>query len=142
MYVREGQPKMAADVIVAGVCLLIYISFNTSLMVMPGIMIGELFPAKIRGRTAGAVFAAMNVALFAFTKAFPLIHLSIKMKGVFMIFAVASFVVSIFMWLFQPETKGRSLEQIEDYFNENNWLWFKRDKSYKMVASKDKASKA
>ncbi|KAI8122138.1 Facilitated trehalose transporter Tret1 [Lucilia cuprina] len=142
MFVREGQPKMGADVIVAGVCLLIYISFNTSLMVMPGIMIGELFPAKIRGRTAGAVFAAMNVALFAFTKAFPLIHLSIKMKGVFMIFAVASFIVSIFMWLFQPETKGRSLEQIEDYFNENNWLWFKRDKSYKMVATKDNASKA
>lgn len=142
MYVREGVPKTNIDIIVAGVCMLTYIAFNTSLMVMPGIMIGELFPAKIRGRTAGAVFAAMNVALFSFTKAFPLISLSIKMKGVFLIFGAASFIVSIFMWLFQPETKGRTLEQIEDYFNENNWLWFKRDKAYKMVANKDTASKA
>ncbi|KAM7342106.1 solute carrier family member pippin [Cochliomyia hominivorax] len=142
MYVRDGQPKAGSDVIIAGACLLIYIAFNTTLMIMPGIMIGELFPAKIRGRTAGAVFAAMNVTLFVFTKAFPLIHLTIKMKGVFLIFAGASFVVSIFMLLFQPETKGRTLEQIEDYFNENNWLWFKRDKGYKMVATTDAAHKA
>lgn len=142
MYIRDGQEKSNTDIIVAGVCLLTYIAFNTSLMVMPGIMIGELFPAKIRGRTAGGVFAAMNVALFALTKAFPLIHLTIKMKGVFMIFAVASFMVSIFMFMFQPETKGRTLEQIEDYFNENNWLWFRRDKSYKMVSTKDQSNKA
>ncbi|XP_013097933.1 facilitated trehalose transporter Tret1-2 homolog isoform X2 [Stomoxys calcitrans] len=137
MYMREGQPKVGTDVIVAGTCLMIYIAFNTALMVMPGIMIGELFPAKIRGRTAGGVFAAMNVSLFALTKMFPLIHMSIKMKGVFIMFGVASILVSIFMYLFQPETKGRTLEQIEDYFNENNWLWFKRDKTYKLVPTND-----
>ncbi|XP_061394537.1 facilitated trehalose transporter Tret1-2 homolog [Musca vetustissima] len=137
MFAREGQPKNGTDLIVAGVCLMAYIAFNTSLMVMPGIMIGELFPAKIRGRTAGGVFAAMNVALFGFTKMFPMINANISMKGVFIIFGVASILVSIFMYLFQPETKGRTLEQIEDYFNENNWLWFKRDKTYKMVPTKE-----
>ncbi|XP_075168193.1 solute carrier family member pippin [Haematobia irritans] len=133
MFMREGQPKIGTDIIVAGICLMCYIAFNTALMVMPGIMIGELFPAKIRGRTAGGVFAAMNVALFGLTKMFPRIQTSIKMKGVFIIFGVASILVSIFMYLFQPETKGRTLDQIEDYFNENNWLWFKRDRTYKLV---------
>lgn len=136
MFLRQGQPKESFDIQIASICIMAYIAFNTPLMVMPGIMIGELFPAKIRGSTAGGVFAAMNVALFTFTKVFPLLQIKIGLKGVFVIFGVASFLVSIFMFMFQPETKGRTLDQIEDYFNENNWLWFKRDKSYKSVPTK------
>ncbi|XP_060656624.1 facilitated trehalose transporter Tret1-2 homolog [Drosophila nasuta] len=133
MYIRVGEPKMSYDVLVAGGCLLGYIVFNTALMVMPGIMIGELFPARIRGRTAGGVFASMNVALFLFAKFFPTLQAMLKMRGVFVVFAVSSFLLTIFMILFQPETKGRSLEHIEDYFNGDNWLWFSRDRGYKTV---------
>ncbi|EDV98078.1 GH22916 [Drosophila grimshawi] len=133
MYVRAGEPRMPYDILVAGGCLLGYIVFNTALMVMPGIMIGELFPAKIRGRTAGGVFASMNVALFIFAKGFPALQAYLKMRGVFLVFGVSSFLLTIFMCLFQPETKGRSLEHIEDYFNGNNWLWIRRDRGYKTV---------
>ncbi|KAH8418579.1 hypothetical protein KR222_002631, partial [Zaprionus bogoriensis] len=133
MYMRAGQPKMPYDVLVTGGCLLGYIVFNTALMVMPGIMIGELFPARIRGRTAGGVFASMNVALFIFAKGFPAMQSYIKMRGVFLVFAASSFLLTIFMCLFQPETKGRSLEHIEDYFNGTNLLWFRRDRGYKTV---------
>ncbi|XP_011193053.1 facilitated trehalose transporter Tret1-2 homolog [Zeugodacus cucurbitae] len=142
MYARLGLPKSNTDVLVAAGCLFSYIAFNTAIMVLPGIMIGELFPARIRGRTAGGVFAAMNISLFALTKVFPMVQSIIKMRGVFMVFAVSSFMVTVFMGLFQPETKGRTLDQIEDYFNENNWLWFKRDKRYKQVALNEKAAKA
>ncbi|XP_068146171.1 facilitated trehalose transporter Tret1-2 homolog [Drosophila tropicalis] len=133
MYSRMGEPKMSYDILVAGICLLGYIVFNTALMVMPGIMIGELFPARIRGRTAGGVFASMNVALFIFAKGFPALQAALKMRGVFLVFALSSFLLTIFMCLFQPETKGRSLDHIEDYFNGNNWLWFRRDRGYKTV---------
>nr|XP_036231647.1 facilitated trehalose transporter Tret1-2 homolog isoform X2 [Bactrocera oleae] len=141
MYARLGLPKSNMDALIAAGCLFAYIAFNTAIMVLPGIMIGELFPARIRGRTAGGVFAAMNVSLFALTKIFPMVQSIIQMRGVFMVFAISSFMVTIFMGLFQPETKGRSLDQIEDYFNENNWLWFKRDKRYKEVALNEKAAK-
>ncbi|XP_016973896.1 facilitated trehalose transporter Tret1-2 homolog [Drosophila rhopaloa] len=132
-YARHGQPKMFYDVLVGGGCLLGYIIFNTALMVMPGIMIGELFPARIRGRTAGGVFASMNVALFIFAKIFPALQAMLKMRGVFLVFGVSSLLLTVFMGMFQPETKGRSLEHIEDYFNGNNWLWFRRDRGYKTV---------
>ncbi|XP_017045415.1 facilitated trehalose transporter Tret1-2 homolog isoform X2 [Drosophila ficusphila] len=132
-YATFGQPKMSYDVLVGGGCLLGYIIFNTALMVMPGIMIGELFPARIRGRTAGGVFASMNVALFFFAKNFPALQNALKMRGVFLVFGVSSFLLTAFMCMFQPETKGRSLEHIEDYFNGNNWLWFRRDRGYKTV---------
>ncbi|XP_004520239.1 facilitated trehalose transporter Tret1-2 homolog [Ceratitis capitata] len=142
MYARMGMPKSGTDVLISAGCLFAYITFNTAIMVMPGIMIGELFPARIRGRTAGGVFAAMNVGLFGLTKIFPLVQSIIKMRGIFMVFAISSFMVTVFMGLFQPETKGRSLDQIEDYFNENNWLWFKRDKRYKQIALAEKTAKA
>lgn len=138
MYMHVDQPKTGTDVMIAASCLLVYIAFNTPLMVMPGIMIGELFPAKIRGRTAGGVFAAMNIALFCLTKAFPVVQGVLRMRGVFMVFAIASFMVSFSMFLVQPETKGRSLEQIEDYFKGDHWIWFKRDKSYKAVKTHSK----
>ncbi|XP_002040147.2 facilitated trehalose transporter Tret1-2 homolog [Drosophila sechellia] len=132
-YARFDQPKMSYDVFVGAGCLLGYIIFNTALMVMPGIMIGELFPARIRGRTAGGVFGFMNVALFIFAKKFPALQVMLKMRGVFLVFGVSSFLLTAFMCLFQPETKGRSLEHIEDYFNGDNWLWFRRDRGYKTV---------
>ncbi|KAH8390424.1 hypothetical protein KR200_011959, partial [Drosophila serrata] len=133
MYARVGEPKMSYDLLVAGCCLLGYIVFNTALMVMPGIMLGELFPARIRGRTAGGVFASMNVVLFIFAKGFPALQAFLKMRGVFLVFGISSFLLTIFMCLFQPETKGRSLDHIEDYFNGDNWLWFRRDRGYKTV---------
>lgn len=127
MYTRVGGHS-SSDTLVAAVCLFSYIAFNTGLMVMPAIMVGELFPSKIRGRTAGGVFAAMNVALFSFSKLFPYIQVILKIKGVFMIFGISSFIATTFMFMFQPETKGKSLQEIEDYFNGNNWLWYKREK--------------
>lgn len=75
----------------------------------------------------------MNVALFIFAKGFPAMQAFLKMRGVFLVFGVSSFLLTIFMCLFQPETKGRSLDHIEDYFNGDNWLWFRRDRGYKTV---------
>lgn len=130
MYYRLDQPKTEQNLMVASTCIFLYITFNTPLMVMPGIMVGEFFPAKSRGRTGGTIFASCNIALFGLTKTFPLIHTWLKMRGVFMMFAISSFCVSLFMFLMQPETKGRTLEQIEDYFNQRNWFWLTRNKSY------------
>lgn len=131
MYYRQGQPNSQLDVYVAITCLTSYIAFNTPLMVMPGIMVGELFPAKIRGRTAGTMFACCNVALFCLAKAFPIIKEAVKTRGIFLMFAIASFLAAIFTFLLQPETKGRTLDEIEDYFNEKNWCWMNRSDRFR-----------
>lgn len=124
-FTQDELKRSSMDVMVASVCLLIYIVFNTANMVMPGVMTGELFPARIRGRTAGIVFAVTNIALFLMAKVFPLVSLSIRMKGVFLVFASASLVMALFVFMFQPETKGRTLDEIEDYFRGGHWFWFK-----------------
>lgn len=95
---------------------------------MPGVMVGELLPAQIRGRVAGYIFTGFNFFFFIVAKVFPYVSQRLKSHGVFMMFGIASFGASLVMYLFLPETKGKTLGEIEDYFQEKNWFWIARNK--------------
>lgn len=127
-YSRLGQPKSSADTVVPAICILCYIAANTNFMIMPGVMVGELLPAQIRGRVAGYIFTGFNFFFFVVAKVFPYVSQRLKSHGVFMMFGIASFGASLVMYLFLPETKGKTLGEIEDYFQEKNWFWIARNK--------------
>uniref|UniRef100_A0A182NPD2 Major facilitator superfamily (MFS) profile domain-containing protein n=1 Tax=Anopheles dirus TaxID=7168 RepID=A0A182NPD2_9DIPT len=126
MYVRAGEPKTQLDTYVAAVLILVYIGANTGFMTMPGIMIGELLPAKIRGQIAGYLFTIFNLLLFGVAKGFPYAKTALKTQGLFLMFGFASFGATLLLYLLLPETKGRTLHDIEDYFRQRNWLWMNR----------------
>lgn len=124
-YIRSGQPKTTTDTTVTAICILCYIATNTNFMVLPGVMIGELLPTQIRGRVAGYIFTVYNIIFFIVTKIFPHISIQLQSHGVFLInFGLASFGAFLVTYLFLPETKGKTLGEIEDYFQEKNWFWF------------------
>lgn len=137
-YVRLGQQKSSVDTVVPAICVLCYIAANTNFMVMPGVMVGELLPAQIRGRVAGYIFTGFNLFFFVVAKIFPYISQRLKSHGVFMMFGLASFGASLVMYLFLPETKGKTLGEIEDYFQENNWFWVVRKEHSKKDCNEDK----
>uniref|UniRef100_A0A182JVB0 Major facilitator superfamily (MFS) profile domain-containing protein n=1 Tax=Anopheles christyi TaxID=43041 RepID=A0A182JVB0_9DIPT len=126
MYIRTGEPKTELDTYIAAVLILIYIGANTGFMTMPGIMIGELLPAKIRGQIAGYLFTIFNLLLFGVAKGFPYAKAALKTQGLFLMFGIASFGASLLLYLLLPETKGRTLHDIEDYFQQRNWFWMNR----------------
>ncbi|XP_055619269.1 facilitated trehalose transporter Tret1 isoform X2 [Toxorhynchites rutilus septentrionalis] len=128
MYVRLDAIKTPIDTYVAAAFILLYIGTNTGFMTMPGIMIGELLPAKIRGRIAGYLFTVFNLVLFGVAKGFPYAKQAFRTQGLFLIFGTASFGASLLMYLMLPETKGRTLHDIEDYFQQRNWFWIMRSK--------------
>ncbi|XP_058830422.1 facilitated trehalose transporter Tret1-like isoform X2 [Topomyia yanbarensis] len=128
LYIRLDAVKTPTDTYVAAVFILLYIGTNTGFMTMPGIMIGELLPAKIRGRIAGYLFTLFNLLLFGVAKGFPYAKETFKTQGLFLIFGVASFGASLLLYLMLPETKGRTLHEIEDYFQRGNWLWITRSR--------------
>lgn len=110
---------------------LTYVAANTlGFFVLPGVMLSELFPAKVRGHAGGITFMLFNFALFGIAKIFPFIKNSIGIHGVFLIFGLSSLLASLFLYLVLPETKGKSLSYIEDYFQQNNFVWAKRDKNW------------
>ncbi|KAG4069034.1 hypothetical protein HA402_008345 [Bradysia odoriphaga] len=122
-YVRLGQPKTTVDTVVPAICIICYVAANTSFMVMPGVMVGELLPAQIRGRVAGYIFTGFNLFFFVVAKIFPYVSQRLKSHGVFLMFGIASFGASLVTYLLLPETKGKTLGEIEDYFQEKNWFW-------------------
>lgn len=120
---RSGETKTTVDLYVGCILILIYIATNTGFMVAPGFMIGELLPAKIRGRIAGYIYAMFNITFFCLAKIFPHLKHYIKIHGVFLLFGVSSFLAAGLIYFMVPETKGKSLGEIEDYFKEHGWIY-------------------
>ena len=65
------------------VCLLFYVGANTlGLLILPGLMVGELMPLRARGIGGGCIFFIFNLLLFFMTKFFPMvIHRILKFKS-------------------------------------------------------------
>uniref|UniRef100_W4VRX6 Putative sugar transporter n=1 Tax=Phaedon cochleariae TaxID=80249 RepID=W4VRX6_PHACE len=111
--------------------VLIYVAANTlGFMILPGVLISELFPTKIRGLAGGLTFMLFNFTLFGVAKVFPYVKSMIGISGVFWIFGLVSLGASLFLYLSLPETRGRTLSEIEDYFQQEGFLWVGRDKRW------------
>lgn len=114
---------------IAGLCILIYVAMNTiGFMTLPGILLGELYPVKFRGFGGGLTFTLFNSLLFIAAKVFPFFKNTINMSGIFWIFGISSVICSVFLYVMLPETKGKTLAEIEDYFKQDNWTWIGRNK--------------
>lgn len=109
------------------ICVFMYVCLNTiGLMTLPGLLIGELLPQRARGVGGGFTMFLFNFALFGVAKIFPMIKNAIGIAGVFGIFGIAASLETLFTWLVLPETKNRTLQDIEDYFKDGNILWISK----------------
>lgn len=107
-----------------------YVAFNTlGFFLLPGLMIGELLPTKVRGLCGGYIFCLFNSVLFGFTKLYPVMKNSIGIAGVFGLFGSSALLATVVLFLLLPETKGKSLLQIEQYYQKPNILWISRKKT-------------
>jgi sugar porter (SP) family MFS transporter len=97
----------------AVVCLAFFkISFSMSWGGMAWILLGEVFPLNVRG-TAMSLATFANWAGNLFVGLFFPVLLGVGTGLVFYIFAVVGVICCVFAIRFVPETRGRSLEQIE-----------------------------
>lgn len=126
LYTKIDQPKTQIDVFISAMCILFYLGFNTGLLTLPGIMTGELLPAKVRSQVAGSIFCMFSLVLFGTAKVFPYLKEFLKVHGVFAMFSLSSFLCAFMCYWLLPETKTMTLGEIEDYFNEKNLLWSNR----------------
>jgi sugar porter (SP) family MFS transporter len=94
--------------------LMLYVaSFAVSFGPLLWVMLPEIFPLKVRGAGAGVSALSNWGANFVVSQAFlPLVAL-IGTTAVFWIFAGVCVAAAIFIYFLVPETRGRSLEQIE-----------------------------
>ncbi|XP_064630452.1 solute carrier family 2, facilitated glucose transporter member 8-like [Lineus longissimus] len=99
------------------ICLMVYIiSFSFGWGPVPMLLSSEIFPQKARG-LASSISVLVNWGFaFLVTKTFSPLSGLIGYHGIFWLFAAFCFVGILFVYKFVPETKGKSLEDIELYF--------------------------
>jgi len=99
--------------------LMLYIaSFAVSFGPVLWVMLPEIFPLQVRGTGTGVSALSNWGANFVVAQAFlPLVAL-IGRSAVFWILAAICIVAALFIQFLVPETKGRSLEQIEEDLRE------------------------
>lgn len=92
------------------------VSFSLGLGPIPFIMITELNNAKMIG-IASAISTTFNWTFaFLVTEYFLLFARSVGFHFLFWSFAVCSVVGALFIAVFVPETKGKSIDEIQKYF--------------------------
>lgn len=99
------------------ITLISYISFvSIGLVPLPWCMIGELFPLHSRGIGSGAATAFNFLCFFIVIKTGPSLFEQIGTEGVFLIYGIIAFIGSIYLFILLPETKNKTLVEIEEYF--------------------------
>jgi MFS family permease len=97
-------------------------SYSLGFGPLPWVLISELIPSRARATVGGiAVFLTWGLS-FIVTKSFaPLKEAMGGAYGCFWLFAVFSIFTLIYIVTLLPETKGRTLEEIEYYFKEGKF---------------------
>lgn len=96
------------------VFILSYVAcFAASFGPVPWVILSEIFPIKLRGLAMSVGTLAVWVAVYFVTQLFPIMVEAIGQAYTFWIFFVVSVLAFGFVWRMIPETKEKTLEEIE-----------------------------
>jgi SP family arabinose:H+ symporter-like MFS transporter len=90
--------------------------FSASLGPVVWVVMSEIFPTRIRGRAMAIATVALWISCAVVAQVFPIMLESLDAVTTFGIFAVMCVINLLFTWKVIPETKGKSLEEIEKYW--------------------------
>lgn len=91
--------------------------YAMSLAPVTWVVIAEIFPNRIRGAAMSIAVTALWVASFVLTYTFPLFNHTLGAAKTFWIYAAICVAGFLFIKARLPETKGKTLEQIEALWN-------------------------
>ncbi|KAF7828834.1 putative polyol transporter 3 [Senna tora] len=94
--------------------------FNIGLGPVTWVYSSEIFPLKLRAQGASIGVAVNRAVNAVVSMTFISINKAITIGGTFFMFAAVSAIAWAFFFFFLPETKGRSLEEMETLFTKNN----------------------
>ena len=122
-----GAAGLACIYILMGMCYYLHITgwavllmvvlaiacYAMTLAPVTWVVISEIFPNRIRGMAMGVSTFSLWAACFVLTYTFPLLNAGLGAYGTFWLYAVICILGFCFVKLRLPETKGKSLEELE-----------------------------
>lgn len=119
MAQRMSDPAAAGNAMLAAI--IVYIAcFGLSVGPVTWVILSEIFPTSVRGRALGLATFCLWISDYAVTQTFPMMNAEdswfvahFHHAFPFYVYAVFCGVLIAVVWIGVPETKGRSLEEIE-----------------------------
>jgi len=87
--------------------------YAMSLAPVAWVVISEIFPNRIRGAAMAVAVSSLWIACFILTYTFPILNAKLGSAGTFWLYAGICVAGFVFIKLKLPETKGKTLEEIE-----------------------------
>jgi sugar porter (SP) family MFS transporter len=113
----EAESETATTVggLVTVLALVVFIaSFAFSMGPIVWTLISEIYPNRVRGRAISVATAVNWLAAFLVAQFFLSLVDAIGESVTFFLFALMCVATYVFVWFLVPETKGRSLEEIQE----------------------------
>lgn len=98
-------------VLVLTLCAIAF--YAVSLAPVVWVVIAEIFPNRLRSVGVSAAVASLWTASFLLTFSFPLLMRLASMAWTFFLYSGVCFLGGVLVYSFVPETKGKSLEELE-----------------------------
>lgn len=116
-YYYQNIDKGSNLTFLATASLTFYIvAFSMGWGPIPMLVMSEIFPVKARGTASGITTVIVWIVAFFVTKEFASMQSFMGSDGTFYFYGVCCIIGLGFVYKFVPETKGKSLEDIEMYF--------------------------
>lgn len=105
-------------------CMVLYVaSFAMSWGPVVWVLLSEIFPNKIRGRAMAVAVAAQWISNYLVSFTFPMMNDNTYLTDLFnhgfayWIYGLMSLLAMYFVWKYVPETKGKTLEEMENIWD-------------------------
>jgi len=109
----------SASYVAIGAVVVYIIGFSFSWGPIVWVLLAEIYPNSIKGQAMSIGVAAQWIANFVVSLTFPMIDGSSALNAAFnhgfayWLYGICAVAAAIFVWKYVPETKGRSLEDME-----------------------------
>ncbi len=87
--------------------------YAMSLAPVTWVVLSEIFPNRIRGAAMAVATVSLWLACFLLTYTFPLLNNAMGASGTFWLYGIICLVGLVYIYKNLPETKGKTLEEIE-----------------------------
>ncbi|MGE5570854.1 MAG: sugar porter family MFS transporter [Rhodospirillales bacterium] len=112
------QPPPAILVLAVMVCCVAGFAVGMG----PGVwvVLAEIFPTRVRGRAMSIATISLWTACVALTMTYLSLSSAITVTGAFWLYGIMCVTMFLIVWLATPETKGKTLEEIEKLWRKAN----------------------
>jgi SP family xylose:H+ symportor-like MFS transporter len=107
-------------------CMILFMAgFSFSWGPVVWVLLSEIFPNKIRGRAMSIAVAVQWIMNYLVSWTFPMLDKSSFLTRIFhhgfayWVYGMMAVFAALFMWKLVPETKGKSLEQMEELWHKS-----------------------